>query len=160
MSDETFPGRCSCGFVRFRMNAAPMFVHGCHCRWCQRQSGSAFAINALVETGRVEVLEGEVEAVDLPTPSGAGQRVLRCPKCRIALWSHYLRLGTKVAFVRVGTLEAPDRFPPDVHIHTVSKQPWVRLPDGVPAVPAYYDAKDLWPAGSLARRDALMRPAP
>lgn len=138
------------------MSACPLVVHGCHCRGCQRQSGSAFAINALIETDRVELLEGTPEAVDLPTPSGAGQRVLRCPACRVAVWSHYLRAGLKVAFVRVGTLDEPDRFAPDIHIHTVSKQPWVRLPDGVPAVPAYYEPKDLWPAASLARRQALV----
>jgi len=157
MTQSSFDGGCTCGFVRYRMRTTPLFVHGCHCRWCQRQSGSALAINALVETDRVELLEGAPEAVDLPTPSGAGQRVLRCPRCRVALWSHYLRAGIKLAFVRVGSLDDPDRFPPDIHIHTVSKQPWVTLPDGVPAVPAYYEATETWPAESLARRAALAR---
>ena len=155
MGIDSFAGGCTCGFVRYRMTATPLYVHGCHCRWCQRQSGSALAINAMIETDRVERLEGEPEAVDLPTPSGAGQRVLRCPRCRVAVWSHYLRAGTKLAFVRVGSLDDPDRFPPDIHIHTVSKQPWVRLPEGVPAMPAYYDAKEIWPPESLARMRAL-----
>lgn len=156
MSVESFTGGCSCGAVRFRMNARPLFVHGCHCRGCQRQSGSAFAINALIETDRVELLSGAPEAVDLPTPSGAGQRVMRCPVCRVAVWSHYLRAGTKLAFVRVGALDEPDRFPPDIHIWTESKQPWVTLPAGVPAVPAYYDARDYWSQASLERRQALV----
>lgn len=144
-------GRCTCGAVCYRLAGAPLFVHCCHCRWCQRETGSAFALNALIETVKVELLRGEPETVATPSESGLGQRIVRCPRCRVALWSHYPGAGPKIAFVRVGTLEEADRFPPDVHIFVASRQPWVRLSADIPAMPAYYDRSSLWPAASLAR---------
>jgi hypothetical protein len=148
-------GGCDCGRVRYRLQSAPLFVHCCHCRWCQRETGSAFALNAMIESDRVELLAGEPELVDTPSESGKGQLIARCPSCRIALWSHYAGAGRAVAFVRVGTLDDPDALPPDIHIFTASKQPWVVLPPGAVAVPEYYDRERHWPAASLARRDAL-----
>ena len=154
MSDEFFDGGCDCRAVRYRLHARPMFVHCCHCRWCQRETGSAFVINALVETARVEVLAGPVDIVDTPSASGQGQRIARCPTCRIAVWSHYGG-SPQLSFVRVGTLDDPDAFPPDIHIFTSTKQPWVVLPPGTPAVPEYYKSAEMWPKESLARRVAL-----
>jgi hypothetical protein len=150
-------GRCTCTHVRYRLRSAPMFVHCCHCRWCQRESGASFALNALIETDRVELLQGDVAVVDTPSGSGRGQRVSRCPRCQVALWSHYdyAGIGDAVCFVRVGTLDEPDALPPDIHIFTASKQPWVVLPPGVPAVAEYYRASDYWPRASLERRAAL-----
>ncbi|MCC7114235.1 MAG: GFA family protein [Burkholderiales bacterium] len=154
----TFPldGGCDCRAIRYRMTAAPLFVHCCHCRWCQRESGSAFALNAMIETDRLERLAGTPELVDTPSASGRGQKFLRCPTCRIAVWSHYAGAGTAVAFVRVGTLDDPDALPPDVHIFTSSKQPWVVLPAGTPAFAEYYDRDTIWPAASLERRRVLL----
>ncbi len=148
-------GRCTCGTVRYRMTAPPLFVHCCHCRWCQRETGSAFVINALVEADRVELLSGRVEVVDTPSASGRGQKIHRCPECRIALWSNYAGAGDAIRFVRVGTLEDPDRLPPDIHIFTASKLPWLPLPEGVPAVSEYYRLEDYWPDASIARYEAL-----
>jgi hypothetical protein len=154
--DETFDGGCDCRAIRYRMHGTPLFVHGCHCRWCQRETGSAFTINAMIEADRVELLAGTPDLVLTPSNSGKGQRIARCPACRIALWSHYAGAGDLVRFVRVGTLDDPDRFPPDIHIFTASKQPWVILPDGAPAVPEYYDRRRHWPPESLARREAML----
>jgi hypothetical protein len=137
------------------MTDKPLFVHCCHCRWCQRETGASFALNALIETDRVVLLSGHPEPVDTPSNSGNGQKIVRCPTCRVAVWSHYTGAGDRLSFVRVGTLEDPDRLPPDIHIYTASKQPWVVLPEGTPAVPAYYNSRDHWPAESLARRRAL-----
>lgn len=158
MSDDgdfVAEGGCDCGAVRYRMTGPPMFVHCCHCRWCQRESGSAFALNAMIEADRVVLLKGAPETVPTPSESGKGQNIVRCPACRIALWSNYAGSGEKVRFVRVGTLDEPDRLPPDIHIFTRSKQPWVVLPPGAAAVPEYYDRAEYWPAASLARRAAL-----
>ena len=157
MTTESPPydGGCTCRFVRYRVTATPLFVHCCHCRWCQRETGSAFALNAMVEAENVQLLEGEVEAIHIPTNSGKGQVVFRCPKCRIALWSNYGGAGDAIRFVRVATLDEPDRVPPDIHIYTKSKLPWVVLPPNVPAVPEYYRASERWPAESLQRRAAL-----
>ncbi len=156
MTDETFEGGCDCRAVRYRLRSRPMWVNCCHCRWCQRETGSAFVINALIEADRVELLAGPVDVVDTPSHSGQGQRIARCPACRIALWSHYS--SPLVSFVRVGTLDDPDRFPPDVHIFTTTKQPWVQLSGDVPVMPEYFRSADLWPAESLARRAALFPP--
>ena len=149
-------GGCTCRFVRYRMTSSPLFVHCCHCRWCQRETGASFALNALIEADRVQLLQGEVEAVDTPSNSAGGQKISRCPRCRIAVWSNYGG-GDAVRFVRVGTLDEPDRFPPDVHIYTASKQPWIVLAPGTPAVAEYYKASELWPKESLERRAALSR---
>jgi hypothetical protein len=158
MADEgelTLEGGCTCGAVRYRMTSKPMIVHCCHCRWCQRETGASFALNAMIETDRIVLLEGAPEAVDTLTSSGKGQKIVRCPTCRVALWSHYAGAGGALSFLRVGTLDDPDRLPPDIHIFTSSKQPWVMLPPGTPAVEVYYDSKQYWPEESLARRRAL-----
>ncbi|HEX4051462.1 MAG TPA: GFA family protein [Steroidobacteraceae bacterium] len=154
---DGFPleGGCDCGTVRYVMQTAPLFVHCCHCRWCQRETGASFALNALIEADRVLHLKAEPEIVDTPSNSGRGQRIARCPKCRIAVWSHYAGSGPVFRFVRVGTLDEPDRLPPDIHIFTSSKQPWVQLAEGIPAVSDYYDRERYWPRESLARRAAL-----
>jgi len=147
-----FDGGCTCRYVRYRMTSAPLFVNCCHCRWCQRETGSAFVLNAMIESDRVELLEGAVDVIDTPSNSGKGQKISRCPKCRIAVWSNYAGGADLVRFVRVGTLDEPDRLPPDVHIFTQSKQPWVVLPPGAPAFDEFYDIAKSWPEESLARR--------
>jgi len=149
-------GGCTCRHVRYRMTTKPMFVHCCHCRWCQRETGASFALNAMIEADRVELLHGELDVVLTPSNSGRGQKIARCPRCRVAVWSNYAGAGDAVRFVRVGTLDEPDRFPPDIHIFTMSKQPWVVLPQGTPAFPEYYRSAELWPAESLARRNAVL----
>lgn len=154
--DEMFEGGCTCRQVRYRMTSKPLFVHCCHCRWCQRETGTAFALNAMIEADRVVLLAGEPEMVNTPSNSGKGQLIARCPTCRIAVWSNYGGGGDKIRFVRVGTLDEPDRLPPDIHIFTMSKQPWVVLPAGMPAVHEYYDSKQMWPAESLERRKAVL----
>ena len=154
---ESYEGGCTCRQVRYRLRSKPLFVHCCHCRWCQRETGTAFALNAMIEADRVEVLAGEVEIVHTPSNSGKGQKISRCPNCRIAVWSNYAGAGDAARFVRVGTLDEPDLLPPDIHIFTMSKQPWVVLPAGTPAVPEFYDREKMWPAESLARRAALQR---
>ena len=150
-------GGCTCRAVRYRMTSKPLFVHCCHCSWCQRESGAAFALNAMIEADRVVLLEGAPEAVNTPTNSGKGQKIWRCPTCRVALWSNYAGAGDAIRFVRVGTLDAPGRLPPDIHIFTSSKQPWVMLPATTPAVPEYYDRTRFWPAASLERFRALLK---
>ena len=155
---SVFPleGGCGCRQVRYRVTTAPLFVHCCHCRWCQRESGAAFALNAMIEADRITLLGVPAEMVATPSASGYGQTIARCPTCRIAVWSHYAGAGSLVSFVRVGTLDEPDHLPPDIHIFTASKQPWVILPADTPAVPEYYDRDNYWPAQSLARRQALL----
>ncbi|MEA3002484.1 MAG: hypothetical protein QOH81_1272 [Sphingomonadales bacterium] len=152
LAETGLDGGCACGAVRYRLLAPPMFVHCCHCSSCQTETGTAFALNALIEADRVEILAGEPEPLMIPSESGRGQQVWRCPSCRVALWSNYGGARDLIRFVRVGTLDRPGALPPDIHIYTRSKLPWVRLPEGAPAVEAYYDARATWPAESLERR--------
>lgn len=154
MPGAALEGHCGCNDVRYRLASAPLIVHCCHCRYCQRETGSAFVLNAVIETARVEVLGGAPERVVTPSASGKGQIIVRCPRCRIAVWSHYAQAGDVMAFVRVGTLDEPDRLPPDVHIYTSTKQPWVVLPPGAKAVPEFYDPKTTWSAEAMARARA------
>ena len=151
----TFEGRCSCGEVRFRMSSPPLIVHACHCTECQRLSGGAFAINALIEADRVEILSGAPEPVPVIGTSGKPQSIFRCPRCRVALWSHYPGGGTKLSFIRVGTLDEPSRLTPDIHIYTSTKVPWLALPPDVPAVAEYYSAREVWSEESLERSRRL-----
>ena len=147
-------GGCSCGAVRYRLTSEPMFVHCCHCLNCQRQTGSAFVINLLIEADRVELLAGDPQPVEVPRDDGSKQRIFRCPACQVGVYSEYGR--PEVRFVRAGTLDEPSSVAPDVHIFTRSKVPWVELPNSTPAFDVYYDSKTLWPATSLERLDAVL----
>ncbi len=154
---KTFDGGCTCRQVRYRMTSKPLFVHCCHCTWCQRETGASFALNAMIEADRVELLAGAPEAVDTPSNSGKGQKIWRCPTCRVALWSNYAGAGAAVRFVRVGTLDAGHGIGPDIHIFTTTKQPWVVIPPDAKAVPAFYKPAEMWPKESLERRAALRK---
>ena len=146
-------GGCDCGGVHFSTNATPIIVHCCHCRWCQRETGSAFVINAVVETGSLDVT-GETVMVDTPWGSGNGQKIVRCPKCHVALWSHYGRPGRGLAFIRAGTLDDPSAVTPDVHIFTSTKLPWVRLPENAKVFAEFYDVPKVWSPEAIARARA------
>ncbi|MDQ8731931.1 GFA family protein [Bradyrhizobium sp. LHD-71] len=145
-------GGCTCRQVRYRLSGMPLIVHACHCRWCQRETGTAFALNALYEAERVEHTAGEPEIIVTPSASGKGQRIARCPNCRVAIWSNYPGAGPAARFVRVGSLDEPDRLPPDVHIFAASKQPWVVLPPGARVFSEFYDMNKEWSPESLERR--------
>lgn len=156
---SVFPieGGCDCGDIRYRMLTAPLIVHCCHCRWCQRETGASFALNAMIEADRVINLGREPEIVLTPSHSGLGQRVARCPRCHVAVWSHYAGSGHLTKFVRVGTLDDPDVLPPDVHVCTESKQPWVTLSGEVPSYSDFYEREEIWRPDSL-QRFAVLRP--
>lgn len=147
----TCEGGCSCGYVRYKIVSNPLIVHCCHCRYCQRQTGAAFALNALYEASRVELISGAVNEIITPSPSGKGQTITRCPKCEVAIWSSYFMGGIKngIRFIRVGTLDSPDLLPPDVHIYTESKQPWINLSPDVSAVKEFYDYERIWTSDNL-----------
>lgn len=151
----TLEGGCSCGEVRYRLASAPMFVHCCHCLNCQKHTGTAFVINLLIEASRVELLGATPQPVTMPPNGGTPNRIFRCPKCMVAVWSEYGG-RSQILFVRGGTLDTPSAVSPDVHIYTRSKLPWVALPASVPAFEAYYDPKTLWPAASQERRKAAL----
>ena len=145
-------GGCFCGAVKYTVSARPMFVHCCHCTDCQCQTGSAFAINALIEAKHVKLTKGKPVPISMPTDSGRPHDIHRCAACQTALWSDYGRRGY-ILFLRVSTLAKPHAIKPDVHIFTRSKVPWVGLPKGARVFKVYYDMKKEWPAASLKRRE-------
>ena len=157
-NQNAFPaeGGCDCRSIRYRMETKPLVVHCCHCRWCQRESGASFALNAMIEADRVTNLGTSPEIVDTPSASGLGQKIARCPTCKVAVWSHYAGAGTLAKFVRVGTLDNPDLLPPDVHIFAASKQPWVVVPQGAVVFDEFYEREHVWTAENLARSEAML----
>ena len=151
-------GKCTCGAVRYELLAKPLFVHCCHCSWCQRETGTAFVLNALIEAEKLALLCGEIETTTLPSSSGAGQILYRCTQCKIVVWSHYSGAGEVIKIVRVGTLDKPDLCPPDIHIFTATRQRWVVLDDTIPVVEEYYRRSEYWPAESIERyRKAVVK---
>lgn len=149
-------GRCTCGEVEFKLTAAPIVVHCCHCTWCQRETGSAFALNLCVESDQVVQRKGAVEEVTIPSNSGKGQIVMRCPNCHVALWSHYAGSGRAIAYVRVGTLGDPAATPPDMHIFTSTKLPWVPISKDVRVFEGFYSPKEEWSDEAMARFKTAM----
>jgi hypothetical protein len=153
--EHTYEGGCTCRQVRYRMTSKPLIVHCCHCSWCQRETGAAFALNAMIESDRVQLLQGEVVVIDTPSNSGKGQRISRCPKCLVAVWSNYAGAGDALRFVRVGTMDEPGALPPDIHIFISTKQPWLALPPGMRTAAEFYKSAEVWSKESLQRRAAL-----
>lgn len=158
---EVCDGGCACGYVRYSINAAPFITHCCHCSYCQRQTGSAFALNALFDAKCITIKTGDIEEIITPSPSGKGQVIARCPQCKVALWSSYFMGGIQslIRFIRVGTLDKPAQFSPDVHIYTQSKQPWVNLPSESLAFEKFYDFKAVWSKENEAMRQLLLTKA-
>ncbi len=153
---EQLTGRCGCGHVTYGLRRQPLIIHCCHCTDCQRETGSAFAINVLIEAEEVEIFTGAPEAVLTPSESGSGQKIWRCPHCKVAMWSNYNGAKDAVHFVRAGTLDQARSITPDIHIYTRSKVPWVSIPQGARAAEEYYDVPEVWPAESLKRRDIYL----
>jgi len=153
--DHGLDGGCFCKSVRYTLRAAPMFVHCCHCLNCQAQTGSAFVLNALIESEHIALHSGEPVVTALTSGEGKPHDIYRCPDCLCAVWSDYGR-RPGLRFVRVGTLDDPAALSPDVHIFTRSKQPWIALPEGVLSFEAFYDLKAVWPPESLRRLRAAV----
>ncbi len=151
-------GRCTCGEITYRLTAPPLITHACHCTWCQRETGTAFALNGWIEWTNINLMSGSPADITLPSASGKGQIVSRCPTCQIAVWSQYAS-GPAFRFVRLGTLDDPTLFAPDVHIFTSTKLPWVQIPEDTPAYPEFYNPKEVWSAESQARRKAALAEA-
>ena len=147
-------GHCACGAIEFELTDTPLFVHCCHCTWCQRETGSAFATNVLIESSCLHLNQGETEATPIPSNSGHGQIIHRCPACKTAVWSHYGGAGEKMSFVRGGTLMSPPD--PDIHIFTSTKLPWVVIPEGVVQTSEYYDPRKEWSENAQLRWRQMM----
>ena len=153
-------GGCPCRTIRYRLEQPPLIVHCCHCTWCQKESGSAFALNAMIESKSVTLLTDATPTIHLAaSPSGSGQNMACCPSCQFVVWSNYGGTRDVMRAVRVGTLDEPQRAPPNIHIFTSTKLPWVVLGDGIPIKEEYYVAEEVWSASSLERREEMRKSA-
>lgn len=150
--NEELNGGCACGTVRYQLSQRPMFVNCCHCDDCQRLTGSAFVINAVIETVAIKLLSGQPVAVPVPREDGP-HSIYRCPTCQTAVWSDYGH-RSYLRFVRVGTLDQGHDLKPDAHIFTRYKVKWFELPEGTPAFLDYYDREKQWPEASSQRLQA------
>lgn len=144
-------GRCACGNFQFQLAAPPLIVQCCHCKICQRDSGSAFLVHALIETSNIVMNKGRPQPVAFPSGYGKGHKVCRCPICKTALWNQYPEFGDTISYIRTGTLEEADQLTPQVHLHTAEKQSWVILPPDIPAASEHYNREEVWSKESLAR---------
>ncbi|KAI0123575.1 glutathione-dependent formaldehyde-activating, GFA [Xylariales sp. AK1849] len=159
LREGPFDGGCACRQIRYTLPRRPIYVHACHCRYCQRETGSSFALNAMYEANLVTVTTPtEPEFIETPTQSGAPQTIARCPTCKVAVWGSYgAHGGNLIRIIRVGTLDEPDLFPPEMHIYTSTKQPWVELKGDVPFVEEFYHKPDYWPKDRLERLDDVFK---
>ena len=144
-------GGCACGAIRYKLTRSPLIVHACHCRDCQRLSGSAFVVNLWIERGCVETDHARLAANMLTAGSGKPHEVFRCPQCGTAIYSRYHAAPGDTVLLRAGTLDHPERVAPDVHIFTRSKAPWLPLPAGVAAFESFYQLAEFWPEASRER---------
>lgn len=144
-------GGCACGAIRYKLTAAPLIVHACHCRDCQRLTGGAFATNIWIERGCVEIEHAKLRSVMLAGGTGKPHEVLSCPDCGTAIYSKYHAAPGDTVLLRAGTLDRPEAVKPDVHIFTRSKMPWFELPAGAPAFETFYKFPEPWPAESRER---------
>jgi hypothetical protein len=145
MADQQIAGACACGEIQFRLTGAPIVTHACHCTQCQRETGSAFAVNLMIEADRL--------VVDAGAPERTGDDVAACPRCQTRLWAYHRMFGEKAVFVKAGVLSRGRA--PDVHCFTSTKQPWLPLPEGVPAYAENYDFEAVLSAEARSRAQAL-----
>ena len=145
-------GGCACGAIRYKLTGTPLIVHACHCRDCQRLTGSAFATNIWIEAKHVEPTTTTAPAAfRLKGGSGQPHDVFFCPRCGTTVWSRYHPVPWAL-FVRAGTLDDPNAVKPGVHIFTRSKLPWLDLPAGARAFDSFYKLDEVWTGESLERR--------
>lgn len=120
-------GGCNCGQIRYTINSDPV-VAQCHCRNCQRQSGSAFSVNLMVKADSVTTTGTLTTYEDRDTHSGNPVYRRFCAICGSPIFSD-LAAGNGMTIVKAGTLDEPGSFAPAVSVWTASKWPWVTLPE-------------------------------
>ena len=156
MDDAVHPGGCACGALRYEVRGEPIFVNHCHCRLCQRQTGSVGVLNAFFESDRVAVIQGELTEHIFKAGSGGDHIVCRCAECGTAVFSYYPRVGRLGTGIRVGSFDDPDAFTPTAVVFTESRMHWAPLPEGIPAFEQYYNPFELLNEASVARLKAMV----
>ena len=133
MTDErsTTPrltGACQCGAVRYSIDGGRHRLNVCHCRDCQRQSGSAFGMSLIVEPSAFRVESGALETFMTTAASGRQKTCAFCPKCGVRIYN----ATSALMAIKPGTLDDTSGLSPDAHYWTKRKQSWTTLPDDIP----------------------------
>lgn len=132
-------GGCLCGGIRYEVSGAPVFSLFCHCRDCQRQSGSGYIAAMRVPAANFRVVCGTLKLFRKPGDSGNAVSRAFCPDCGTTL---FIRVaGAEVVGVRAATLDDPSGFRPDAHVFAKSAQPWDHLDPDVPQFDTYPPGK-------------------
>jgi hypothetical protein len=129
-----FTGSCMCGNIRYECAAEPMFMGNCHCRDCQRSTGTAFAAAMLVPRNAVTIA-GEVKYYEVIGDSGATVERGFCPNCGSRLFSR--RTNPKLMGIMAGSLDNPSEFQPGMDLYTASAQPWDYMNPDLPRFPKF-----------------------
>jgi hypothetical protein len=143
--DRVHEGGCACGAVRYRVHGEPTVGLVCHCRFCQRRLGSAFAVIAYFDERAVEITRGELASCEHRSDETA--RWLRmefCPSCGTTI-THTAEVRPGWRGVAGGTFDDPGWFRIERHIWTRSARPWVVIPADVDV---YLEGS----SGSIARK--------
>ena len=127
---EARRGGCQCGAIRYEITGPATVVYACHCRECQRQSGSAFAMALVVPAERFRLLEGVPKSFARAGESGRIVTGWFCPECGTRLYHTPGQLSGNIN-VKPGTLDNTSDLAPTVHVWTKSAQKWVQLPPGI-----------------------------
>jgi GNAT superfamily N-acetyltransferase len=137
-------GQCTCGDVTVSLDEPPLFVHACHCLDCQARSGSAFSLSGIIAARSMCLRGMNPDAVQLSPRT----TLFQCERCHTPLYMSSTAFpATHV--LKIGGLGSA--FPPQAHIWVKRKQPWVKLPQDVPAFAEGYSRDEVWSAESLRR---------
>lgn len=142
----THEGGCLCGSVRYAVSGHPVRVTVCHCRFCQKATGSAYMVEPIFASGSLAVLSGSPRTYDhVSAGSGKLVGVHFCPACGTRLWLGFERFPDAVG-VYAGTFDDPCWFPigPENarHIFLGSARPDTIIPPGLPTFTGHATAND------------------
>ena len=130
MSNAHRSGGCQCGAVRYTLTSDKITAYACHCRECQKQSASAFALSVPARRQDLTV-RGAPAVYERSTESGSRTKCWFCPDCGTRLYHQSARSPDRVT-VKGGTLDDTSELLPIAHLWVSRKQSWLVLPRGVP----------------------------
>ena len=154
-NNEKLKGGCICGQVKYYITEKPLFTQACHCKDCKVLTGSSYVVNSSVLENTL-IVEGEVSSTELKAGSGASYKTYFCTKCGNYVYADYDSAVGRLT-VRTKTLDNSEKFPPQVHIFTKDKDPWLNLSEDVICFKEMYDQKKTWPEESLNKYNEYLK---
>ena len=154
-NNQSLTGGCICGQVKYQIIDKPLFTQACHCKDCKVLTGSSYVVNSSILENTL-IVEGEVSSTELKAGSGASYKTYFCTKCGNYVYADYDSAVGRLT-VRTKTLDNSEKFPPQVHIFTKDKDPWLNLSEDVICFKEMYDQKKTWPEDSLNRYNEYLK---